>query len=399
MDLKKRLAKLDRLTRKADSKNSPQPEVPRDEHRVDRSLGDLGLVAADTPDGRIWIRDSCDVLPRPSCDLSELQPLFTRTIPDGCRLTDLLFLDTETTGLAGGTGTMAFLIGLSWWRDGSFNTRQVFLPDPTAECAALAAVAEMAGDFHVVVSYNGASYDLPLLRTRYLLNGMRTPFDRLTSWDLLVAVRRMWCRRLSDCRQATVEQDIGFGPDRSDDIPGARIPQTWFDFLTTGEPQALFPVVRHNHWDMVGMGAILAHLAACSEPLRTPSDSTASLPWQDIWSLARIAAIGGDAATAVRLMDAVLAALRLAPADGTAYADPRLVADAIRIYKRRRNWARLRRVIDSALAAGLDTPWLYREAAILYEHRLGDQETALDFALRTGEPGRVARIRRRLGHE
>ena len=130
-------------------------------------------------------------------------------VPAGLRWCDIVFLDVETTGLAGGTGTLVFLVGVAWWTaDGALEVRQLFLPGPGREAPLLAELARVAARFRVVATYNGASFDLPLLRTRARLARRRDPFRHLVSWDLLVAARRCWGRRLPDCRQQTIETTV-----------------------------------------------------------------------------------------------------------------------------------------------------------------------------------------------
>ena len=133
------------------------------------------------------------------------------------------FLDTETTGLAGGTGTYAFLVGVgSIDRDG-FRLRQFFMRDYGEEASLLARLAEHLAGFDVLITYNGKAYDQPLLETRFRLARARHPFDRMEHLDLLFGARRLWKLRLESCRLVDLENQI-LGVERQGDLPGEMIP-------------------------------------------------------------------------------------------------------------------------------------------------------------------------------
>lgn len=388
MDLRKRLAQLDRLTRKSE----PAPIAGRvsDEER-DARLRDLGLIAEQGPAGRIWVRERLDAIAPPD-PLPDFRELFPRWSGRAQGAADLLFLDAETTGLAGGTGTVAFLLGMSRYRDGLLHTRQLLLSSPAQEPALLSALAEWAADAQVTVTFNGASFDLPLLRTRCLLNRRDDPLAELEGWDLLVPSRRLWSRRLDDCRQQTLERAVCRLPERTGDIDGQNIPAAWFDFLAAGRTDALDRVLHHNHLDMLGMAHLLQRVGACAQRLAEPP--RAGLPaaeWRDLWSLGRIGELRRDVEVSVAWMrEAFLLA-------GAQEPEPRFLVDAVRILKRGGDWPLVERVLRWAQEAGRDEPWLAREAAILYERRLPDLEKALDHAGRSGETARVQRLRRKLG--
>ena len=283
MDLKKRLAQLDKLTRRpetlaAAARTGPPGEQP-DQAEV---LAGLGLTRQETPVGPVWSLEHLDTATPPPDPLPSLGGLFTRE-PDHCpALKQVLFLDTETTGLAGGTGTLVFQLGVSWWQDWVFRTRQYFLPGPGNELAMLTALGELAQNFTAIVTFNGASFDLPLLRTRSLLNRLADPLAHLVSWDLLVPARRLWGNRLPDCRQQTLEVDICGRERASGDIDGARIPQTWFDFLASGQPGLLDNVLTHNHRDMVGMAEIFSRVCRLGKWLAADPGRDAEWPAADL---------------------------------------------------------------------------------------------------------------------
>jgi len=171
----------------------------------------------------------------------------------------ILFLDTETTGLSGGAGTYIFMAGLARFTAAGdqLAVRQYLLPDPSAERAFLQQIeAELAaGD--VIVCFNGKSYDLPLLQTRFLLNGFPPRFASVPVIDLLHPARTLWKARLQCCDLQTLEQQV-LGYLRPDDLPGALAPERYFRYLRRRDPQLLEDVFRHNRDDMLAMAALAA---------------------------------------------------------------------------------------------------------------------------------------------
>jgi hypothetical protein len=347
---------------------------------------DLGLDLATTAGTSVWRRRRRTFLPLPDT-LPDLHGFFARDPGPPARPADLLLVDTETTGLVGGTGTLPFLVGLAWWEGTELVVEQVLLPGPGHEPGLLAAVAAAAAGRRIVVTYNGASFDLPLLRTRALLNRRADPLVGLGGWDLVVPARRLWNRILDDCRQQTVETALTRRERAADEVPGAQIPGVWFAFLA-GEGHAdLAGVLRHNRRDMEGMAVILRAVCRAAESL-DPSRVGGAGDWRAAWSLGRICEHRGDQRRAADW-------LRRAVAAADRPDEPRLVADALRLLKRDGDWPGAASVAASALAAGLDESWLHREAAMLHEHRLGDLDKALAHALRAGDDHRVRRLRRR----
>ena len=386
MDLQKRLAQLDRLSLRT------VPAVNHASLAASRlaSIAELALRETETPTGPVWSREYRDALPGPADPLPDLREFFSRGIDSAPDPREILFLDTETTGLAGGTGTIPFLVGVSWWEKGGLITRQYFLPEPGHEAAMLQELSGLAAGFQVVVTFNGASFDLPLLRTRARLNRMSDPLAGLVVWDLLVPARRLYGNRLPDCRQQTLEREICGLRREAGDIEGSRIPQVWFDFLATGRADLLPRVMVHNHLDMEGMSRFFARVVEAARLLEEGDGSLNRLNWLDGWALGRICERRRDTTSALACLGAAAAA---APRQGArGLGDPRFLADAVRILKRGGDWPLVERVINDGLAAGVDEPWLHREAAILYEHRLIKLPKALDHALKSGEGHRVERL-------
>lgn len=168
-----------------------------------------------------------------------------------------LFLDTETTGLAGGSGTCAFLIGLGRVTPDGFEVRQYFMRDFAEESSQLHAVTEALAGAQVLVTYNGKSFDIPLLETRYRMSRAKPPFGALPHLDLLYGSRRIWRLRLESCRLTELETQI-LGHEREDDIPGELIPDAYFEFVRTGRAGKMGPVFLHNALDIVSLACLTA---------------------------------------------------------------------------------------------------------------------------------------------
>jgi len=172
---------------------------------------------------------------------------------------DALFLDTETTGLAGGTGTMAFLIGLGWFEGCHFHVRQILARDFAEEKAALTHLAEIAGQKKFLVTFNGKAFDVNLLATRFIMNRLEGRLSSLPHLDLLHPSRRILGHRLVNSRLVTLEAEV-LGVMREGDIPGWEIPQRYFDWLKRRDPRLLTDIFEHNRLDVISMATLTAHL-------------------------------------------------------------------------------------------------------------------------------------------
>lgn len=172
----------------------------------------------------------------------------------------LLHFDTETTGLAGGTGTRAFMIGAADWLDGRFRIRQLTITSMAAESAMLRTFASWVGRDTVLVSYNGKCYDAPLLATRYRLARLPNPLIGLGHLDLLHPVRRHWKGQWENCRLATAERQL-LGVVREDDLPGSEAPAAWLTYLRGGSARNLRRVAQHNAQDLRSLAGVLLTMA------------------------------------------------------------------------------------------------------------------------------------------
>jgi uncharacterized protein len=200
----------------------------------------------------------------------------------------LLFVDLETTGLAGGAGTYAFLVGCAYFEAHGFRTVQYFLPGYQHERPLLDAVESLVRRSAGLVSFNGKSFDVPVLETRYQFNRMAPPFEGLAHVDMLHVARRFWRAapaspyswpESDSCRLTTLERVL-FGVRRVGDVPGMDIPSRYFDFMRSGDARPLLPVLEHNRLDLLSLAALTVRavttLASAPDGCRTARESLAA---------------------------------------------------------------------------------------------------------------------------
>ncbi len=172
----------------------------------------------------------------------------------GLDLSTALFIDLETTGLAGGTGTVPFLVGLGYYRDGRFNVVQFFLGDLAEEGPMIEELDSFFSEmgFKSVVSYNGKSFDLPLLETRFTLRRKPFPLAELPHLDFLFSARSLWKHKYESCRLHNLAREV-VEADRSEDIPSAEVPLRYFEYLRSGDFSLIEPVLYHNQEDILSL--------------------------------------------------------------------------------------------------------------------------------------------------
>ena len=171
--------------------------------------------------------------------------------------TRTLFLDTETTGLSGGTGTYAFMVGVGSFQGGGFTVQQFFMRNHSEEKAMLFLLGEILDHCDFLVTFNGKNFDIPLLETRFILSRLGVPFAEKPNYDLLFPSRRIWKRSCHNCRLGTLEAQL-LDISREDDIPSELIPYHYFDFVRTGNAGKISRVFYHNRMDILSM-VTLAH--------------------------------------------------------------------------------------------------------------------------------------------
>ena len=204
-----------------------------------------------------------------ACPLSFISQWANDPALESLDLTKFAFLDTETSGLSGGTGTYAFLVGVARLMDGQFVLRQFFMRDPAEEPALLEGLANFLAPCEALVTFNGKAFDAPLLSTRYRLHQIPNPYKGYSHLDLLPLARRLWRDRLESRALKYLEEHV-LGLTRSaEEVPGYEIPWLYFDYLRTGDARPLAGVFYHNAMDVVAMAALLAFM---NEMMQNPFD-------------------------------------------------------------------------------------------------------------------------------
>ncbi|HEY2460679.1 MAG TPA: ribonuclease H-like domain-containing protein [Candidatus Acidoferrum sp.] len=206
-----------------------------------------------------------------------------------------LFLDTETTGLSGGAGTYAFLIGIAWWDAGGLQVDQFLMRDFAEEHSMLQELAARIAERPVLVTFNGKSFDWPLLETRFTMTRAIPKPQLATHLDLLHPARALWKLRLGSVRLVELEQHVldpvKLGWHREDDVLSSAIPQHYFDYLRGGSAKPLADVLRHNQMDLRGLAALFEKIDA----LLTTSDAVGyAIDGLDMFGLSRYLQKRGD---------------------------------------------------------------------------------------------------------
>ena len=280
-------------------------------------------------------------------------------------LQSLVFLDTETTGLSGGTGTMPFMIGAGRFIQNQFVVEQFFVRNPAEETAQLAALSEFVEGVEGIVTYNGKAFDLPIINTRYIMQRLSNPFTSATHFDLLPFTRRIWKSRLGQCNLGNIERHVlGFERER-EDIPGYLVPDFYREFLFTGDAAHMPGIFYHNEMDVLSLSALFSWLAAI---LEDPSDERFTDPG-DLLSVGRVL----EALQRERLAEQVYASDRLQQFSETDRLKSLLLR--ARLQKRKGNLKEASALWQAAATAGSIEALV--ELAKYFEHQVCDFEAAL----------------------
>lgn len=314
--------------------------------------------------------------------LTELSPVGLRRIGWSGRRFDIrrcLFLDTETTGLSHGAGTVAFLVGVGFVEGQELVVEQYLMREYGDEALLLDRLSARMAAFDSVCTFNGKNFDMPLLEARFTMCRMR---DRWRDWenlDLLYPARRIWKLRLGSCRLSRLEALI-LGTPREGDLPGSEVPGRYFEFLKTGNEELLADIIRHNRQDILTLAELLARLCeVCAQP-ETLDDQ------RDLFSMGRTLEGQGELKSARELyrISAIprpagtLQSLSGAHVSGMANWRIYLLA------RRAGDVEGMRQVLEQMLVRRQMPGCACIALAKLYEHQLRDYAKALDYARQAG---------------
>jgi uncharacterized protein len=275
-----------------------------------------------------------------------------------------LFLDAETTGLMGGTGTYPFLVGIAWWDAGGLEVEQFFMREHSEEHALLVTLAERMAERRVLVTFNGKSFDWPLLETRYRMTRKLAPPVPRAHLDFLHPARNLWRIRLGSVRLAELEKHV-LGWDRGADLISAMIPQFYFDYLRGGSPEPLVQIFLHNQMDLRGLAGLASRiLSILAEPDADGQDGL------ELFGVSRICERRGDTERARKHYAESIEA-ELPPE--TDRAARRSLA---RLAKRERDYPLALELWNSILGNSREGFEAYEQLAIYYEHELGETARA-----------------------
>ena len=303
----------------------------------------------------------------------------------------LLFLDLETTGLAGGAGTYAFLVGCGWFDGATFRLRQFFLSNFGAERALLESVAELAAGTACVVTYNGKSFDLPLMETRFVLQRMHTPFADLPHVDMLHPARRLWREDDVECRLTNLERTL-CGHEREEDVPGFEIPSRYFHYVRSGDARPLEAVLEHNRLDIISLAMFTARASQLLDD--GPAKAVTAREALGMGRLYERAGMTNEALEAfarAAQANGVEAGLKTRPYTTRPYTDDVTRAEALRAHatlcRRLRRYEATalswRRVLELRACPAAIAREATEALAVHHEHRERDLDVAKTFALRS----------------
>ena len=342
-----------------------------------------------------WFGDTARCTP----NLQAIRLLVPNATEDVADAEQWLFLDVETTGLAGGSGTYAFLVGIAWWEGGGLEVEQFFMRDYSEECSLLFALGERLAERRVLVTFNGKSFDWPLLETRYRMSRKIPPPAPRAHLDFLHPARNLWRLRLGSVRLSELERHV-LGWDRGADLISELIPQIYLDFVRGASPERLIPVFHHNQMDLRGLAGLSSRvLSLLSDAERLGQDGL------ELFGVSRICERRGDATRARKLYEQSIASSTL-PTE-TDRAARRFLA---RLAKRGGDFAVACELWSSALGNSRQGYEAYEQLAIYHEHNARDPRRAREIvrqaldelhrANRTGtiSPGAYRQINARFEH-
>ncbi|MZQ87336.1 hypothetical protein GQF01_34985 [Paenibacillus sp. 5J-6] len=303
----------------------------------------------------------------------------------------LLFFDTETTGLGVGAGNVPFMVGIGYYSGELFTVEQLLIRNPAEEQAMLVYLQELLDRFTHIVSYNGRTFDWPILKNRYVLNRLKLDDSKLLQLDLLYPSRSLWRNTLPSCRLSKVEESrLGF--ERVDDVPGSMAPVLYFQYLAEKNPSVLQGVFVHNEHDIVTLAALSIHfsklLSGEIEPIT--SSETTELEGESLMELEELYRTGlwldkmDRSARAETFLEDLFSRLMKDPKPANSSEHESAILQLAAFYKKKGDYSRAvvlwQRWIDiknASLALQLEP---YLELAMYYEHREKNLSQAIFYA-------------------
>ena len=299
-------------------------------------------------------------------DLRALRLLMPDAPKDVADPEQWIFLDAETTGLAGGSGTYAFLVGIAWWEGGGLEVEQLFMRDFSEECSLLSALAERLAERRVLITFNGKSFDWPLLETRYRMSRKIPPPTPRAHLDFLHPARNLWRLRLGSVRLSQLERHV-LGWDRGADLMSDLIPRIYLDFIRGAPPERLIPVFHHNQMDLRGLAGLSSRILSLLSDAETQGQDGLEL-----FGVSRICEKRGDATRARKLYERSIASALPIETDRAAR------RSLARLAKRDGDFAVACKLWRYALGNSRQGYEAYEQLAIYHEHKARDPQQALE---------------------
>ncbi|MDQ0058027.1 ribonuclease H-like domain-containing protein [Paenibacillus harenae] len=307
----------------------------------------------------------------------------------GAMANRIMFLDLETTGLGVGAGNVPFMVGLAYQTDEGIIVEQAVIRHPAEERAMIAYLSEKLSDYAYLATYNGKTFDWPVMQNRFILNGFNRKMWQPLHLDFLHPARSIWRNTLISCKLSHVEEER-LGITRHDDVPGSLAPQLYFEFLATGEPMTLEGVFRHNETDMLSLVSLAIRFGHLLGDMEGATFESPDLPEEMVRTGLWLEKMGNYKLPDV-LFEGALRSESPAPAA--------LLMLAARD-KKAGNWGRAvvlwqKVIIHSSQAYGSFAIEACTELAMYYEHKLKDFKTALQYAREALEHMRSHPLQRR----
>lgn len=283
----------------------------------------------------------------------------------GDNLKKMIFLDTETTGLSGGTGTLAFLVGIARFDDEGLKLTQFLVEDPSEEQAMLLEFSNQTADVDAVITFNGKSFDMPLLKSRYVLNRMPVHFGEWGHLDLLHLSRRIWRQRLASRSLKDLEHEILHIPRSEDEVPGWLIPEIYFNYLRSGDASQIANVVYHNAMDIVSLAALYLAITQMLDEVLF-SQKMHSL---DVFAIGQLYEDIGEIQKSITIYEYCIDLKDIEPSQKS-----EVYSRLAKLYKKSANWEKARELWEKIGNNGNVEACI--ELAKYYEHEKRDVPTA-----------------------